>query len=247
MTATAASVYEDREATILQAAAKCIEATSLLDFTMSAISTEAGLSMGTIYKHIQSKEDVLLALGRNSQLHFQGLARKVMAMPLPIAARLVAVQMIDDEHASPYSFGSELTTLLANEAILRRASPGWLDKYIAADIAVDDFFSEQIEKACEDGELSLDNTLKSTQVDELSRATWALCIGHLQVVRQRSVRALAARPTRLERDSTIVRTLQRLLNTYPLSTSLTDELIAETCKMLADAGLRKNRIRGIES
>jgi hypothetical protein len=200
--------------------------------------------MGSIYKHIQSKEDVLLALGYYSRVHFQTMAGKVMAMPLPIAARLVGVQLVDAEHASPWSFGAELTSLLANEAILRRASPGWLDKYIAADIALDEFFNAQIQKACDDGELHLDGEAGNTQVDELNRATWALCVGHMQVVRQRSVRVLTSGATRLESDSTVIRALQRLLNTYPLATPLTNELIAETCAALEAVGLRKKRTRG---
>ena len=176
---------------------------------------------------------------------YQDLVRKVMAMPLPIAARLVAVQLVDGEHSSPWSFGAELTSLLVNESILRRASPGWLDKYIAADMELDEFFTEQTQKACDDGELNPDSSVRNTLVDEIGRATWALCVGHLQVVRQRSVRALAARPTHLSRNSTAIRALQRLLNTYPLETPLTDELIAQTCTALEEAGLRKNTIRGV--
>lgn len=79
---------QEQEALILKAAVKCIEASSLLDFTMSAISKEAEISMGSVYKHIKSKEDVLVALGYYSQIHFMELVNKVMALPLPFIARL---------------------------------------------------------------------------------------------------------------------------------------------------------------
>jgi AcrR family transcriptional regulator len=238
------TTYHQQEEAILQAAARCIEGSSLLDFTMSAISKEVGLSMGSIYKHIQSKEDVLLALGHRSRLHFGALARKVVALPLPIAARLVAVQLVDAEHASPFSFGAELTTLLANEAILRRGSRGWLDKYVAADMAVEELFYEQLARAWDEGEIAGPAERKEMLVDAINTATWSLCIGYLQVVRQRGVRALATNTTRLEVDSTIVRALQRLLNTYEWRAPLTDEWIARTGEALEQIGLR-TRGRGV--
>lgn len=232
------TTYEHQEEAILEAAARCIEASSLLDFTMSAISKEVGLSMGSIYKHIQSKEDVLLALGHRSRLHFDALVRKVIALPLPIAARLVAVQLVDAEHASPFSFGAELTTLLANAAILRRASRGWLDKYLAADKAVEELFYQQLLRAWDEGELVGPADTKAALIDEINTAAWALCVGYLQVVRQRGVRALGTNATRLEVDSTIVRALQGLLNNYEWRTPLTDAWIAKTGELLEQVGLR---------
>jgi AcrR family transcriptional regulator len=238
MSSTVHLLHHPQEEAILQAAARCIEASSLLDFTMSAISKEAGLSMGSIYKHIQSKEDVLLALGHRSRLHFEALARRVLALPLPIAARLVAVQLVDPEHASPFSFGAELTTLLANEAILRRGSRGWLDKYLAADMAVEQLFYAQLDRAFDDGEILGDVERKATLLDAINTAVWSLCVGYLQVTRQRGVRALGANATRLEVDSTIVQALRRLLSTYEWRAPLTDEWIARTGEALEDMGLR---------
>ena len=69
---------QEQEDLILEAAAQCIEETSLLDFTMSAISKKAGLSMGSIYKHIQSKEDVLVALGWRSLANLSEAFEKVL-------------------------------------------------------------------------------------------------------------------------------------------------------------------------
>lgn len=237
------TTYEHQAEAILEAAARCIEASSLLDFTMAAISKEVKLSMGSIYKHIQRKEDVLLALGTRSRLHFGALVRKVIGLPLPIAARLVAVQLVDAEHASPFSFGAELTTLLANGAILRRASRGWLDKYLAADKAVEDLFHQQLVRAWDEGELVGAAKHKALLIDEINTATWSLCVGYLQVARQRGVRALGTSTARLEVDSTIVRALQGLLNNYEWRTPLTDAWIAKTCELLEQAGLRA-RARG---
>ena len=61
---------QEQEEIILNAAAECIAETSLLDFTMSSISKAAKLSMGSIYKHVQCKEDIIFALA-TSVFQFQ--------------------------------------------------------------------------------------------------------------------------------------------------------------------------------
>jgi len=227
-----------QESQILQAAVKCIESSSLLDFTMSAISAEAGLSMGSIYKHIQSKEDVLIALGYRAQLHFEQVARRVMALPLPIVARIVALQLVDVAHSYPYSFGSQLITLLGNEALLRRASPRWLEKYLAHDVGLELFFERLLLDAAERGELEAAPEARQTMVNEINTATWALCVGHVQVMRHRDARTPGPEKLPLACDSTVVRALQRLLNTYPWQTPLTDELLECACALLVAEGLR---------
>lgn len=234
----APSIYQEQENLILQAAATCIEASSLLDFTMAAISHEAGLSMGSIYKHIQSKEDVLVALGYRSHLHFEKLARAVLALPLPIAARIVAVQLVDRKHTSPYGFGPQLITLLGNEAILRRASPNWLEKFLARDAAIEDLFRKQLLNAAQSGDLTVDKGNRDALVHEITTAVWSLCVGHTQVTNARIARSLGDATSRLEPESIVVRALQRLMNTYTWRAPLTDALIEQTCRMLAQHGLR---------
>jgi AcrR family transcriptional regulator len=238
MPAAAPTASQEQEALVLQAAVRCIEASSLLDFTMGALSREVGLSMGSIYKHIQSKEDVLVALGYYSRIHFEQLACRILALPLPIAARLVAVQLVNLCHTSPYSFGAQLTTLLGNEALLRRASAGWLERYLARDRAVEALFHKELMDAADSGELQVTGDAKATTVNEISTAIWSLCVGHAQVARQRNVRTFSEDHTQLDRDSAIVRTLQRLLNTYPWRTPVSDELLDATCQLLSAEGLR---------
>lgn len=229
--------YQEQVSLILDAAASCIEETSLLDFTMSAISKKAGISMGSIYKHMQSKEDVLVALGCESLHYFEGVTRKVLSLPLPVSARTLAIQLVDDKHSSPYTFGPELNTLLGNEAILRRASPGWLEKYIGISILIESLFREHVFTACDSGELICDST-KEGLADELVTCIWSICVGHTQVQMQRNIRNRNNRTECLQSDSTIVHGLQRLLNTYTWKTPLSDELIGETCRLLKERGLR---------
>ena len=43
---------------------------------------------------------------------------------------------------------------------------------------------------------------------------------------------------RLESDSVIVRSMTRMMNTYPWTTPLTETLLASTCRLLEEHGLR---------
>jgi hypothetical protein len=155
-----------------------------------------------------------------------------------MCARIVAVQLVEPQHSSPYSFGSQLINLLGNEAILRRASTGWVEKYLAHDAAVEDMFRQALVQATDLGELMVDADRKDGLINEIMLAVWSLCVGHTQVFRQRNVRAPVAQQLSLNRHAPVVHALQRLMNTYPWQAPLTNELLDHTCQILADEGLR---------
>ncbi len=231
-----------QEDVILDAAAKCIQATSLLDFTMSAISKEAGLSMGSIYKHIQSKEDVLLALGYRSQSRFKELVHQVFELPLPPVAQIVAVQLMDHSLVSPIGSGAQLDSLLGNEAILKRASQRWLEKFGKINRSVEDVFQKHLLDACDNGELLVAADEKAELVYEIITSMWSICVGHTQVSMQRGARDFlhqgAQAPVLYETNSSIIQTLKRLLNTYQWKTPLTTDLIEQACVLLEANKLR---------
>lgn len=245
MTPAPKRTSERQEEMIIDAAASCIDETSLTNFTMAAVSKKTGLSMGSIYKHMQSKEDVLVALGCRAQSHFLKLIDRVMALPLPPVARIVAIKLVAHEHIWLYGFGPQLETLLANVPVLTRASRHWLDEYIARDIETEERFLRVIRDACVSGELDLnggryaqDKNDTTAMADEIVTCVWAICVGHNQVQMQRHARQITATPCTLEIASSIVQGMQRLVNSYPWKTPLSDELLKETCRQLTKQGLR---------
>ena len=64
---------EEEQELVLDAAVGCIEESSLLGFTIGAIAKRAGLSVGSLYKHVQSKEDLLVALATRQARHTRQL------------------------------------------------------------------------------------------------------------------------------------------------------------------------------
>jgi len=234
--------HSEQQQIILGAAANCIEQTSLLDFTMAAISKEAGLSMGSIYKHIQSKEDVLVALATQGYRHLEQVFQRVMALPLPYVHRLIGIQLLGNDVISLYPFGSHLEMLVSSAAVRQRASASWLEQMTRADIACEEQCTSNILKAVSAGELDVSDQQREAMTEEIKLGSWSLHVGFVQVARQRSVRQLdtelAEQPNSLMPTDSIVQVQKRLLNSYPWRQPITDTDIESICQVMADAGLR---------
>ncbi len=232
----------EQEEMILKAATKCIEASSLMDFTMSSISKECGLSMGSVYKHIQSKEDVLVALATQMFQQLHHVFTQVLALPIPAANRFVAIHLIDFEKAGLYSFAPLLETLVSNEALLQRASPGWLQKMIKTDEALEAQFYQALMHQCETGELDLPEQEFDEIVEEIQVGQWTLGVGFTQVAMQRYSRHLVGAgvelPFPLHPQSTILKSATRLMNSYPWKTPVTIADLEKACELLKEKGLR---------
>lgn len=234
---------EEQQQIILTAAAKTIARTSLLDFTMSAISTEAGLSMGTIYKHIQCKEDVLLALATAMFDNIYTIFDDIMAQDLPITQRLMALQLICPEKTSLYGFDAHLSMLVNSDAVLQRASSNWIEKMNRADDAIEQLLNRCLQQAMDDDAmLGTDDEEKAQMANEIHLGLWSLCVGFFQVAQQRHCRKLSedaiALPFPLSVEHSIVRASKRFLNSFPWAQPLSDDDLHDVCKLLQSKGYR---------
>ena len=183
-----------------------------------------------------------MALGYRSNAQLRKVFSEVLSMPLPVAARLIAVQLFCHEKVALYSFSAHLDLLLGNEAILQRASERWLHRFIEEHIAIEDLFRQTIFDACAAGDLMVDADQRDAMAHEMVIGMWSLCVGHTQVIMQRSARNVIGRgverPTCPQWDSPIIRSVKTVLNSYPWKTPVTDELITQAIKMLEDRDLR---------
>ncbi len=232
----------EQEEMILKAATKCIEASSLMDFTMSSISKECGLSMGSIYKHIQSKEDVLVALATQMFKHIQQVFDQVLSFPVPVPDRMLAIHLINFEKAGFNEFDNLLATLISNEAVLQRASPGWLLKMVTADEAIEALYTQVLLSSFQDGELMVTEQERDEIIEEIKLGQWSIGVGFNQVAMQRYSRHLIGvgveLPFPLHPQSTILKSATRLMNSYPWKTQVTMERLEKACELLQENGLR---------
>ena len=140
---------EDQEKMILSAAVTVIEKTSLLDFSMSAIAKLAGLSMGSVYKFVQCKEDVLIALATKVYQERQQVFIQVLSLPLTTPERIIANSLLDFSKVQMYSFDDQLESIVNTRAMMQRCSPRWLDQMIACGKVCEGMFKTFLQSAAQ--------------------------------------------------------------------------------------------------
>ncbi|CAA0110280.1 Fatty acid metabolism regulator protein [BD1-7 clade bacterium] len=232
---------EQQESMILEAAANAIEASSLLDFTMSTIAKEAGISMGSVYKHVQTKEDVLVALATES-LHFlTDRIAEILALDLSVPERLAAVLLGDHKKIYRRSFDPQLETLVMQKPLLERSSNQWRERLFAAQARIDRTFMTLLEAAIDDNELIVGDN-RSEILNQLMLGNWALNVGfHHVSVQTEGVSVYHGddawsapyKPTCAQ-----VQTFKAVVNAVQWRKPLDDDGIARACDALVEMGLR---------
>ena len=216
----------EQEQMILDAAVQCIKDSSITDFTMASVAKNAGLSMGSVYKFVQSKEDILLALGQRSFTHIRGVFKQVLALPLATPERILAISLIAPKALQLYAFDYELQSYVINEAVMRRASSQWINRLIESNSLCEAAFKQSLIEGIEAGEL-LDVPNKNDIIEEIIVGCWAMCVGYDQVIRVRQCRQIVEGTDSLLHplavDAPVIRSMMRLLNSYPWQATLSEQ------------------------
>lgn len=232
---------QEQEDMILDAAAKCIEQTSLLDFTMSAVAKEAGMSMGSIYKHVQCKEDIIFALAARVYAHRSDIFELVLSMPLSTPQRIIGITLLNPLKVQCYSFDIHLDAFVINELVVRKTSERWTQRMISTHQHCEQLFYQCMKAAVESQEL-IDETDVEAMIEEINLGGWALTVGYENVSRVIQIRQMAQGTEQLTDpvtiDSAIVRVYARLLNSFGWTAPLDDAGIKETEQSLIANGLR---------
>ncbi len=233
---------EEQEARILDAAQQCIEETSLLDFTMAAVAKTTGISMGSVYKHVQSKEDVLVALATKMYQEIYPIWQTVLQMPLSFPEHLMALFMVTPQKLHHYSFGVHLEKLILNEVVLQRASAHWVRQLVEAELRLDETFKSEVRHAIEQEELLVTTEKIGALQEEMCVGLWSLHVGFLQVDYQIQARqkigmeAPTAFP--LDPQHPFVQAAKRLINAFPWQQPLEQARIPDICALLDAEDLR---------
>jgi len=235
--------YDEERALIMGAAVHCVETSSITDFTMSALAKAAGMSVGSVYKHIRTKEDVIVALATQSLQHLMNCFDQVLSLPVPFPVRLIALQLVDRARIDCYSFAAELDALVSSETFLKRASEEWLERLMDLDIALEERVHGALIEAIGNGELALGAEQDTEALaEDIMVSSWSMCVGCAQVARQRAARQLVGKGVEqalpLATNDISVRSLQRLLNTYPWTSPVDDAAIQAASELLVEHNLR---------
>lgn len=233
-----ASVHtlQQQQALVLEAAAQLIERTSLLDFTMAGLAQEAGLSVGSVYKHMQSKEDVLIALNAHALEHRHSIYRRTFALPLSTPEKLMAASLFDYNLVNRTSFDDQLSLFVFNDAILNRGSERWISVMLEWRFANIALFEELIKAAIATRELHHHGDPQPL-LDRLYTGLWLLNVGHRDLASQKRGHNKAL-TLLIERDSPILHNLRLLINAFDWAAPLDDDGVERAFVALEREGLR---------
>ncbi|NQZ90791.1 MAG: TetR/AcrR family transcriptional regulator [Moritella sp.] len=232
---------QEQENMILDAAAQCIEQTSLIDFTMSSVAKTAGMSMGSIYKHVQCKEDIIFALAIRVYHHQSSVFEQVIALPLTTPERLIGISLLNPLKIQVYSFDIHLDAFVTNELVVKRTSKLWRDRMIDAHKNCEQLFYRCMSEAVDSGELSAEGEIEEF-IEEINLGGWALTVGYQSVMRVVQIREIAQGDAQLHEptacDAPIVRIFTRLFNSYQWQKPLDSAGIKHTAQLLTKHNLR---------
>lgn len=233
--------HKEQEQLILDAAVECIQETSLLDFTMSAISKAAGMSMGSIYKHVQCKEDIIFALATRGYRHQSAIFSKVLALPLTTPEKFIGLTLLCPKKTKLYDFDSHLESFATNELIIKRTSAHWAQHMISAHENCESIFSQCMHQAVTSGELNFDGNIDE-MIEEINLSCWALHMGFQQVERVIQVHQIAEETDSLQDavplDAVIIKSVTRLLNSYDWQKPLDSDGVLKVANLLQQHSLR---------
>jgi len=232
---------EVEEELVLRSAAHVIGNSSILDFKMSAIAAEAGISMGSVYKHVQCKEDVMIALVSKMLETTFFKFEEILKLPLSTPERCVASVMADFSLCGLYSFDEHLKMLVTNEAVLRKGSAKWRDRMLHWERKIEELVHKALETAFETGELKAANRL--AVLDQLNLGIWAFCSGFSQISVLKDGFSLYGEIRALEDpytpDSPQVQCVKAFLSGFDWRTPLDDEGVLRVSSQLEGIGLQK--------
>ena len=231
---------EEQEKLILFAAVTAIEESTLLDFSMSSIAKSAGLSMGSVYKFVQCKEDLLIALATKMYQEKQKVFSQVLALPLTTPERIIALSLLDFTKVQMYSFDDQLESIVNTCSIMKRSSQRWLDYMFNCCKVCEDSFQALLKAAVDSKEL----VSNPSDLEEINVGAWSLSVGYFHTVRMHHGRSNQqesdgqACVSSLALNNVHILNLQRFLNSFDFQDKLKSEDIEKVCRMLVELKLR---------
>lgn len=233
--------HEEEQERILAAAVECIFASSVTSFTMAKVASKATLSMGSVYKHFQCKEDIVMALAHQSFSHISSVFQRVFNLALTTPEKVIAICLLSPQKFQCFPFANELESFATNDAVIRKASPHWTQKMIEAAANCEATFKTRLSNG-----ITADEFVEAVNIDELIEeitvSGWAMNVGYEQVLRVQQSRLIiegtASFMAPLDITDPLIRSMVRLINSYPWRAPLSKEALARVVSLLTELHFR---------
>lgn len=171
---------ELREREIIEKTIALLSQRGFLDVRMSDIAGETGYSMGTIYSHFESKEDLLVACAQALALEYKTLILAIEKQPVPAIEKIITLAQCSWYLATEHPDLTEIDNLSLMPSIWRRATQYRADRLDQLHVELANTFLT-IALAAIHESLHGYEALQQQQIDTLAQhlthGMWGLCVG----------------------------------------------------------------------
>ncbi len=165
--------FIEREHLILETARRLIREKGFLSFTMSELAASVEYSVGTLYAHFETKEDLLVALAVQTIGRRALLFEQVDKADLNSRGRIfgILITRLLLAESTPESF--DIERLAASPSIWKRATHQRYQEMVAAE----QLCSQIVANIIEDGKQQRDLDAKQVSTEDIIFGLWSVSIG----------------------------------------------------------------------
>jgi AcrR family transcriptional regulator len=174
---------EDRKDLILHCAREVIHDDGLLNLQMSRIAEKCEYAVGTLYKHFESKEDLILALAiQGAQKHVE-LFEKVAQWKANSRDRMFGITVADMVFVRRNPDHFRISQYALCEVVWKTATPERRQEFLKASKPVGEIVVSIVDAAVKAGDLKL-NGLRPEQI---TTGLWSITVGMHNLVHAKGV------------------------------------------------------------
>lgn len=175
--------FAQREQLFLDAARDLIQQDGLLNLSMAKIAASCDYSVGTLYQHFASKEDLLIALATINEQNRLDLFRRVVEWDASTRDRMFGLPVADMQFVRMYPEHFRLAQFANTEVVWGAASQLRRKQSLASGRPIGLLVADLVTEAVECGDLELKGLLPN----ELAMAPWTVTLGTHNLVHAEGV------------------------------------------------------------
>jgi len=168
---------KQREDKIIEISSEMIAEEGFFNLRMSDLAKKSEISVGTLYVHFESKEDLLIGIAIDAIRKRYELFKYVQDKYSDPVARLSAILICDHILNEKIGEISEIERLAQFPSVWKRASYRRMEEMKILCQNIGDFVREIIETALETGELSASNDHAESIATCINASAWGVCVG----------------------------------------------------------------------
>jgi len=171
---------ENRENSIIEKSIQLLSAQGFVGMRMSDVAKASGYSMGTIYSHFESKEDLLLACAYTLCLDEKSLFLEISSLPIPDVEKIITVAQCSWLISMQHPALIEIDSLSLMPSVWRRATEYRAERLNRLHVELAQTFLGIVVKAIEhdmNGYVKLDEAGREKLALHLTHGMWGLCVG----------------------------------------------------------------------